>query len=113
MPRTEGPSAHPRGTVGRSARGTGGVGTGVATVTRTVDVTLTGMRVRPSRIEVAAGTVLRLEVTNEDAQRHDRQVDDGPATPAPARGRSHILDVGRITEDRQAWCSCPDTARPA
>ncbi|GGZ05487.1 multicopper oxidase domain-containing protein [Streptomyces poonensis] len=84
-----------------------GASASAGTITRTVDVTLAGMRVRPSRIEVAAGTVLRLQVTNEDAQRHDLRVDDGPATPLLARGRSHTLDVGRITEDRQAWCTLP------
>ncbi|MFP8883876.1 multicopper oxidase domain-containing protein [Streptomyces mangrovi] len=80
---------------------------GAATATRTVDVTLAGMRVRPARIEVAAGTALRLEVTNEDAQRHDLRVEDGPATPVLAEGDTHVLDVGPVTASREAWCTLP------
>ncbi|GGI94282.1 hypothetical protein GCM10010121_000840 [Streptomyces brasiliensis] len=81
------------------------VGSGTAATTRTVDVTLTGMRVRPSRIEVSAGTALRLKVTNKDAQRHDLKVDGGPGTPLLARGGSHVLDVGTVTENLEAWCT--------
>ncbi|KUO20059.1 multicopper oxidase domain-containing protein [Streptomyces dysideae] len=84
-----------------------GPGGGAATATRTVVVTLSGMRVRPARIEVAAGTALRLKVTNADAQRHDLKVEDGPATPLLAKGRTHVLDVGRITGNREAWCTLP------
>ncbi|MFI2433550.1 multicopper oxidase domain-containing protein [Streptomyces sp. NPDC018693] len=91
------------GDTGRSpvAAGTGGA------AARTVDVTLTDMRVRPARIEVAEGTALRLKVTNEDAQRHDLKVEDGPATALLARGDSQTLDLGPISEDREAWCTLP------
>jgi nitrite reductase (NO-forming) len=84
-----------------------GAGTGGAAATRTVDITLANMRVRPARIEVAEGTALRLKVTNKDAQRHDLKVEDGPATPLLARGDSRILDLGSVTEDREAWCTLP------
>ncbi|MFJ9907673.1 hypothetical protein ACIRVK_33125 [Streptomyces sp. NPDC101152] len=63
-----------------------GAGSGVATVTRTVDVTLADMRIQPGRIEVPKGTGLKLKVTNEDAQHHDLKVECGPATPAPLPG---------------------------
>ncbi|QOV41333.1 multicopper oxidase domain-containing protein [Streptomyces ferrugineus] len=82
-------------------------GSGGSSAARTVDVTLSGMRVRPSRIEVTRGTTLRLEVTNKDAQRHDLKVEDGPATPLLARGDDHTLDLGPVTEDREAWCTLP------
>ncbi|MEV0170557.1 multicopper oxidase domain-containing protein [Streptomyces sp. NPDC050803] len=84
-----------------------GAGGGGGAVTRTVDVTLANMRIRPARIEVAEGTVLRLKVTNADAQRHDLKVADGPATPLLARGAGHTLDLGPVTEDREAWCTLP------
>ncbi|MFE9924620.1 multicopper oxidase domain-containing protein [Streptomyces sp. NPDC005774] len=87
-----------------TAAGTAGGGTGV---TRTVAVTLVGMRIRPDRIEVDAGTALRLKVTNTDAQRHDLKVEDGPATPMLAKGDSRVLDLGPVTEDREAWCTLP------
>ncbi|MGW1955888.1 multicopper oxidase domain-containing protein [Streptomyces sp. NPDC001920] len=78
-----------------------------AGVTRTVAVTLADMRIRPARIEVAAGTVLRLEVTNTDTQRHDLKVEDGPATPMLAKGDTRTLDLGQVTESREAWCTLP------
>ncbi|MGW5095355.1 multicopper oxidase domain-containing protein [Streptomyces nodosus] len=81
-------------------------GTGAA-VTRTVDVTLAGMRIRPGRIDVTAGTELRLKVTNKDAQRHDLKVEGGPATPLLSPGQSRTLDLGPVTETRTAWCTLP------
>lgn len=86
------------------AAGTAGAGTGT---TRTVAVTLADMRVRPARIEVAAGTDLRLKVTNTNAQRHDLKVEDGPATPMLGKGHTHVLDVGQVTKNREAWCTLP------
>lgn len=80
---------------------------GGATVTRTADVTLADMRVRPARIEVSAGTGLRLRVTNKDIQRHDLKVDGGPATPLLSRGESRTLDLGPVTDNRTAWCTLP------
>lgn len=84
-----------------------GTGAGGATVTRTVEVTLAAMRVRPARIEVTEGTALRLKVTNTDAVRHDLKVEDGPATPLLTRGQSRTLDLGTVTRDREAWCTLP------
>ncbi|GGW50284.1 MULTISPECIES: multicopper oxidase domain-containing protein [Streptomyces] len=89
---------------GTSAAGTAGAGAGT---TRTVAVTMADMRIRPARVEVPAGTLLRLKVTNTDTQRHDLRVEDGPATPMLARGDSRVLDLGPVTENRQAWCTLP------
>ncbi|WP_149182810.1 multicopper oxidase domain-containing protein [Streptomyces sp. TRM49041] len=86
------------------ASATGG---GAATATRTVDITLADMRISPARIEVAAGTALRLKITNDDAQRHDLKVEDGPATPMLAKGDTRVLEVGPVTENREAWCTLP------
>ncbi|MFR0354260.1 multicopper oxidase domain-containing protein [Streptomyces sediminimaris] len=98
--------------VANSGGGTGGpavaAGTGGgATASRTVGVALSDMRVRPARIEVAEGTALRLKVTNTDAQRHDLKVAHGPATPLLSRGQSRVLDLGRVTGNRLAWCTVP------
>lgn len=87
-----------------SAAGTGGPGNGT---TRTVAVTLADMRIRPARIEVAAGTHLKLKVTNTNAQRHDLKVEDGPATPMLAKGGTRVLDLGPVNSSRQAWCTLP------
>ncbi|WP_206188772.1 multicopper oxidase domain-containing protein [Streptomyces hirsutus] len=86
------------------AAGAAGSGSGV---TRTVDVTLADMRIRPDRIEVDAGTALRLKITNIDSRRHDLKVEDGPATPMLAKGDSRVLDLGPVTADREAWCTLP------
>jgi nitrite reductase (NO-forming) len=82
-------------------------GGGAATSTRTVAVTMADMRIRPARIEVVTGTALRLKITNADARRHDLKVEDGPSTPMLGKGDSDILDLGAITEDREAWCTLP------
>ncbi|MBQ0827094.1 multicopper oxidase domain-containing protein [Streptomyces tagetis] len=84
-----------------------GTGTGAAAVTRTVDVTLGDMRIRPARVEVARGTALTLRITNADDQRHDLKVEGGPATPLLAPGGRRTLDLGRITSDRTAYCTLP------
>ncbi|GAA2263818.1 multicopper oxidase domain-containing protein [Streptomyces atrovirens] len=89
---------------GTAAAGATGAGTGT---TRTVAVTLDDMRIRPARIEVAAGTTLRLKVTNTDAQRHDLKVEDGPATPMLSKGDTRVLDLGPVTGSREAWCTLP------
>ncbi|MER6623488.1 multicopper oxidase domain-containing protein [Streptomyces sp. NPDC000931] len=90
-----------------SGGGTDGPAAAGTAVTRTVEVTLDDMRVRPARIDVTEGTVLRLKVTNTDERRHDLKVENGPATPLLARGRSRTLDLGPVTEDREAWCTLP------
>ncbi|MFF8925934.1 multicopper oxidase domain-containing protein [Streptomyces longwoodensis] len=84
-----------------------GTGSGGATVSRTVNVTLANMRIQPGRIEVTKGTGLMLKVTNKDAQRHDLKVDDGPTTPLLSRGESRTLDLGQVTTNRTAWCTLP------
>ncbi|MFJ9863825.1 multicopper oxidase domain-containing protein [Streptomyces sp. NPDC101165] len=84
-----------------------GTGRGGAAVTRTVDVTLADMRIRPGRIDVTQGTALKLNVTNRDGQRHDLKVDGGPATPLLSPGESRTLDLGQVTKDRTAWCTLP------
>ncbi|MDW8804483.1 multicopper oxidase domain-containing protein [Streptomyces scabiei] len=86
-----------------SPAGTAGPGHG----TRTVAVTLADMRVRPARIEVTAGTALRLKITNTDAQRHDLKVEDGPSTPMLAKDATRTLDLGPVTKNREAWCTLP------
>lgn len=75
--------------------------------TQTVEVSLIGMRIVPSVIEVPVGTHLVLEVTNDDAMRHDVVLEDGRGTPMLVDGESATLDVGVVTADVAAWCSVP------
>ncbi|MGJ3558440.1 cupredoxin domain-containing protein [Streptomyces sp. INA 01156] len=89
--------------------GTAGGGTKVV---RTVAVTLTDMRVRPDRIEVAAGTALRLKVTNTDAQRHDLEVEDGPTTPMLAGATAMCSTSARSPRTVRRGAPCRATGRP-
>jgi nitrite reductase (NO-forming) len=72
---------------------------------RTVDVSLSGMRMRPDTVVVPAGTRLVLRVTNQEAMPHDLHLDDGQHTPRLGRGETALLDVGTVHADKQAWCA--------
>ncbi|PWI20242.1 nitrite reductase [Streptomyces sp. Act143] len=98
--------ANSGGTTNDEASGAKAASSGNGTA-RTVAVTLADMRISPARVEVAAGTTVRLKVTNTDVQRHDLKVEDGPATPLLAKGDTRELDLGPVTESREAWCTLP------
>jgi len=93
----------------------GGVGTGgdearavvAAGGTQTVEVTLVGMTITPSVIEVPAGTRLVLQVTNTDAMRHDLALETGQQTPLLATGESATIDVGVVDATVAGWCTVP------
>ena len=92
----------------------GGVGasTGARAVvgargTQTVQVTLTGMTITPSVIEVAAGRRLVLAVTNTDAMRHDLTLDTGQRTPLLGTGGSATIEVGAVDAAIAGWCTVP------
>lgn len=92
----------------------GGVGAGAharavvgAGGTRTVQVTLAGMTITPSVIEVPAGTRLVLEVTNTDAMRHDLTLDTGQQTPMLGAGESATIEVDAVEASIAGWCTVP------
>lgn len=72
-----------------------------------VKVSLVNMDIRPEKIEVAAGTRLRLRVTNHDAIRHDLYFPEGPSTRLLAKGQSETLDLGVVVDSRNGWCTVP------
>ncbi|WP_101790759.1 multicopper oxidase domain-containing protein [Nonomuraea indica] len=72
---------------------------------RTVEVTLSGMRVRPATITAAPGTVLTLRVTNTDAQRHDLRLSTGERTPMLAPGATAALTLAPLAEPVDGWCT--------
>ncbi|MEU8799587.1 multicopper oxidase domain-containing protein [Spirillospora sp. NPDC048819] len=78
-----------------------------ASGTRTVDVTLADMRIRPGTIEAEPGTRLVLRVTNEDAMRHDLRLATGQATPMLDRGESATLTLPPLEEPIDGWCTVP------
>ncbi|MFD1936647.1 multicopper oxidase domain-containing protein [Nonomuraea mangrovi] len=76
-----------------------------ATGARTVEVTLSGMRVRPAVIEAPPGTVLTLRVTNTDAQRHDLRLATGERTPTLAAGQRATLRLAPLGGTVDGWCT--------
>ncbi|NRQ37071.1 multicopper oxidase domain-containing protein [Nonomuraea sp. NN258] len=86
-----------------------GTGAPAATVTvtgaRTVEVTLSGMSVRPATIEAPVGTVLTLRITNTDAQRHDLRLATGERTPMLGTGQSATLTLAPLAGPVDGWCT--------
>ncbi|SPL98810.1 Multicopper oxidase [[Actinomadura] parvosata subsp. kistnae] len=76
-----------------------------ATGSRTIEVTLSGMSIRPAVIEAPVGTVLTLRVTNADAQRHDLRLATGERTPMLASGQSATLKAAPLGEPVDGWCT--------
>ncbi|MGV9325094.1 multicopper oxidase domain-containing protein [Streptosporangium sandarakinum] len=85
--------------------GSGPATTVTATGSRTVEVTLSGMRIRPAVIEAPVGTVLTLRITNADAQRHDLRLATGERTPMLAPGQSATLTPAPLGEPVDGWCT--------
>ncbi|MBB6550079.1 multicopper oxidase domain-containing protein [Nonomuraea rubra] len=85
--------------------GSGSATTVAATGARTVEVTLSGMSIRPAVIQAPAGTVLTLRVTNADAQRHDLRLATGERTPLLASGQSATLTLQPLGEAVDGWCT--------
>jgi nitrite reductase (NO-forming) len=73
--------------------------------TRTVDVTLADMRIRPATIDAAPGTRLVLRVTNRDAQRHDLRLTSGQRTPMLRPGQSATLRLPPLAGTVEGWCT--------
>ncbi|HEX4813567.1 MAG TPA: multicopper oxidase domain-containing protein [Nonomuraea sp.] len=76
-----------------------------ATGSRTVEVTLSGMSIRPAVIEAPVGTALTLRITNADAQRHDLRLATGERTPMLAPGQSATLKLQPLGQSVDGWCT--------
>jgi nitrite reductase (NO-forming) len=92
----------------------GGAGPGVASRavvtaggTQTVTVSLAGMRITPSVIEVTKGTRLVLQLKNADAMRHDLVLETGQHTALLTGGQSATITVGVVNAEISGWCSVP------
>src|SRR5690606_28645816 len=74
--------------------------------TTTVRVEARYMRFHPGSVEVPAGDLLVIEVTNtDDVEVHDLVLDTGQATGRLKPGESPTLDVGVVGRDLDGWCS--------
>jgi len=92
-----------------AAEGPATEGTTVPATGHTTEVTVTvqGMTLTPSSIEVPAGDTLRVVFANQGDQRHDLVFANGSATESIAPGTQATLDVGVVTGNLDAWCSLP------
>ena len=75
--------------------------------TRTVEVALVDMRIRPGTIEAPPGTRLILRVTNKDAMQHDLRLATGQATPMLGQGETATLTVPPLEGTIDGWCTVP------
>jgi nitrite reductase (NO-forming) len=94
-------------TGGRSGSGVDSRAVVTAGGTQSVAVSLAGMAITPSVIEVTKGTRLLLRVTNADAMRHDLVLDTGQHTALLTGGQSATITVGVVNAAISGWCSVP------
>ena len=96
---------------GIAVRG-GGDGESVATGgSETFQVSLVDaggvMSIEPSTIEIAPGTEVTLEVTNDGTMPHDIALMGETGTALLDPGESETVNIGVIQESTQAWCTVP------
>ncbi len=74
---------------------------------QTVAVELGDLFVRPSSIDIPAGTELTLEVTNHGAMAHDLKLEGKTGTALLDPGASEVIHLGAMDATTQAWCTVP------
>lgn len=73
----------------------------------TIEVELGDLFVKPSSIEVPAGSPVTFEVTNAGAMPHDFKVNGENGTAMLDPGASETVEVGPFDESTSAWCTVP------
>ena len=95
---------------GSAAGAGGGSGNGGAATANggqvEFDVMLADISVMPNSIEVPAGALITLHVTNNGQLDHDLKVEGGDAgTTRLKSGESQDVEVGPFTADSAIWCT--------
>ncbi len=75
--------------------------------TKTIEIELGDLFVRPSAVEVAAGTEVILRATNNGAMAHDLQLEGKTGTELLDPGASQEVNLGIIEATAQVWCTVP------
>jgi nitrite reductase (NO-forming) len=75
--------------------------------TEVVEIELGDLFVRPSSIDVPAGTEVVVSVTNNGAMAHDLKLLGETGTDLLDPGESQEVSLGVIDETTQAWCTVP------
>jgi nitrite reductase (NO-forming) len=73
----------------------------------TIDVELGDMYIKPSSVEVAAGSKLIVNVTNNGSMAHDLKLNGETGTELVDPGKTVTATLGVITASTQAWCTQP------
>jgi nitrite reductase (NO-forming) len=73
----------------------------------TVDIELGDLYVKPSSIDVPAGTKLIVRVTNKGAMAHDLKLNGETGTDMIDPGGKAEVTLGTISTTTQAWCTVP------
>jgi nitrite reductase (NO-forming) len=86
----------------------GGDDTGGGGGTQVVDVTLTEFAVDPPMLEVAPGTEVVVNVTNEGTMPHDFKLEGETGTDLIDPGQTvNGISLGTVDEGTSAWCTVP------
>ena len=95
--------ACPRG--GRSETSTTSAGAGT---TKTFDIELFDIGVKPKSIDVPKGAEVVLNVKNTGQAQHDLALNGGsPTTKLLGNGESETLKIGAVSATTAAWCTIP------
>jgi nitrite reductase (NO-forming) len=84
-----------------------GVSAGGGGGTQTFEIELGDLFVRPSSIDVPAGTEVVVNVTNNGAMAHDLKLLGETGTDMLEPGTSQEVSLGVVDETTQAWCTVP------
>jgi len=84
----------------------GATAAGIGT-TKTLDVELGDLFVKPSSVDVAAGTELVVRVTNVGAMAHDLKLEGSAGTGMLEPGATEEVSLGVIEASTEAWCTVP------
>ena len=94
--------------VDESKGGTASAAAAAAGAPQVVEVELGDLFVKPSSVEVPAGTELVVQVTNNGTMAHDLKLDGGETgTALLDPGASEEVSLGVIDASTQAWCTVP------
>lgn len=92
----------------RAVNDSGGESTSVgSTGSETFEIELGDLYVKPSSIDVPAGTEVILKVTNAGAMAHDLKLDGDKGTEMLDPGASETVSLGVVETTSQAWCTVP------
>lgn len=75
--------------------------------TRTFDIELGDLYIKPAAIEINAGDTVVLNVTNAGVMQHDLKLNGTTGAELIDPGASATVDLGAINESSQAWCTVP------